>query len=66
MKKAFILFMVFVFSLASYAKVPENKLNALPSGVFKKSRNGNIVQYDKNGKKVHTYKIKNGRITGIK
>ena len=38
----------------------------LPQGTFKKLRNGTIVQYDKNGKKVGKYKLDNGRYYRLK
>jgi len=38
----------------------------LPDSVFKKKFNGQIVQYDKNGKKIGVYKQKNGRYIRIK
>lgn len=66
MRKLFILFAVLSISLSVFAKTPNKKFNNLPSGVFKKTWNGNIVQYDNNGKKIHTYKMKNGKIAGIK
>jgi hypothetical protein len=38
----------------------------MPEGIFKKQRNGNFVQYDKKGKKIGTYKLKQGRLVLIK
>jgi len=66
MKKIFILLIVLSFQLSAYTMVPVQKVDKFPKGVFKKTWNGNIVQYDNNGHKIHTYKVKNGKITGIK
>ena len=49
-----------------FALEPAAGQNKYPQGVFKKKRNGDIVQYNSNGKKIHTYKIKNGKILNIK
>ena len=38
----------------------------MPEGTFKRSYNGKIIQYDKNGKKIGQYKINNGRYYKIK
>ena len=66
MKKLLVLLILLAFSQLSYAELPTKKGHNFQEGVFKKKRNGDIVQYDKNHKKIHTYKIKNGKIVGIK
>ena len=38
----------------------------MPEGTFKKQSNGKFVQYDKNGKKIGTYKLTNGKFVRIK
>ena len=38
----------------------------MPQGTFKKQKNGTIVQYDKNGKKIGKYKLDNGRYYRLK
>lgn len=49
-----------------YANSGEIKMRKMPQGTFKKTITGKIVQYDKNGKKIGSYKIKNGRYYKIK
>ncbi len=39
---------------------------AMPQGTFKKKRDGSIVQYDKQGRKIGTYKFENGSYKKIK
>ena len=62
------LVLILLFSFASfvYAEIPEKKIKSFPEGTFKKARNGQIIQYDKNGKKVGVYKQYNGRFTKLK
>lgn len=38
----------------------------MPQGIFKKKRNGEFVQYDKNGKKIGVYKISNRKCVKVK
>ncbi len=65
---------IFIFGILSPAfadindaKMPElnkatiKKHNNLPQGTFKKQKDGTIVQYDKNGKKIGKYKLDSGR-----
>lgn len=66
MKRLLVVLMLLLLTFEAGAKVPESKVKDLPQGVFKKSWNGNIIQYDANGKKTHTYKMKNGKIARIK
>lgn len=66
MKRFLIVLIMLLITSAVNAKVAKTKVNALPQGVFKKSWNGDIVQYDNNGKKAHTYKMKNGKVVKIK
>ena len=56
-----------MFSVASvFAFEPTAGQNKYPQGVFKKKRNGDLVQYNSDGKRIHTYKMKNGKILKIK
>ena len=66
MRRFAAIILLLLLTVTADAKVPAAKANNLPQGVFKKSWNGNIVQYDTNGKKTHTYKMKNGKIARIK
>ena len=67
MKKIFILFLSLIIPvLGVLAEIPVKKLKNPPVGTFKKKRNGTIVQYDKNGKKVGTYKMGNGKYYQVK
>ena len=49
-----------------YANSAESRIRKMPEGTFKKSFTGKIIQYDKNGKKIGSYKLKNGRYYKIK
>ena len=66
MKKFSTLLLIMMFGLAVNAQLPVKKLSNPPAGTFKKARNGTIVQYDKNGKKIGVYKIKNGKYVQVK
>ena len=66
MKKILILSVLLSFSLSVYAELPQTRINSLPQGTFKKKRNGQIIQYDKNGKKLGIYKISSGRYVKVK
>ena len=61
MKIFITLFIMFTFSAAVFAQLPARKYDNLPKGTFKKTRSGKIVQYDKNGKKIGTYKLNEKR-----
>ena len=66
MKKLAVLFIILIFSLSVYAKTSVKRVNKYPQGVFKKSWNGDIIQYDIKGRKTGIYKIKNGNAVKIK
>lgn len=66
MKKLAVLFVILIFSLTVCAKTSVKHANKYPQGVFKKSWNGDIIQYDKKGKKTGIYKVKNGNAIKIK
>lgn len=63
MKRIIIVFVISCFILPAFAGV--NTVNNriykknLPQGTFKKKKDGTIVQYDKNGKRIGTYKFSN-------
>lgn len=62
MRKLFVvltllIFMSVVFADENYTR----RYSGYPEGVFKKSRNGKIVQYDNNGKKIGVYNIGSGK-----
>lgn len=63
MKKFIIILVSICFALPAFALVPQKNL---PSGTFKKKRNGTIVQYNDKGKKIGIYKLENGRYKRIK
>jgi len=44
-----------------FAETGYRKYNNLPQGTFKKNWKGDIVQYDKTGKKIGVYRIQNVR-----
>ena len=66
MKKLIILFLLVMVPSAAIAEIPVKKIKNPPIGTFKKKRNGTIVQYDKNGKKIGTYKINSRKNLYIK
>ena len=66
MKKLWVIFILFVTALSVCADLTTKKVNNLPDGVFKKTRGGEYVQLDKNGKKTGVYKIINGRLIKVK
>lgn len=69
MKKFLTVLCLLLFASASYAEIsnlPAKKFNNMPEGTFKKQKNGTIVQYDKNGKKIGKYKLDNGRYYRLK
>ena len=66
MRKVLVLITFFAFISTAFAGLPERKLKNLPEGTFKKTRNGTIVQYDKNGKKVGIYKLNSGKYVKTK
>lgn len=67
MKKFFILFIIFVCTGVVFAMdVPVKKYGNIPQGTFRKNRNGDFVQYDKNGKKIGVYRISKGMYLKVK
>ena len=57
-----LLFISSVFADETYVR----RYNGYPQGTFKMSRNGSIIQYDKQGKKVGVYKTNQKRYKKIK
>ena len=66
MKNFLIIFVSLVLISPVFADTYQQIKNSSPEGVFKKTRNGEIVQRDKNGKKIGVYKKINGRYVKIK
>ena len=62
MKQFLTLICILCTAATVLAEIPANKIKNPPSGTFKKMRNGDFVQYDKNGKKIGIYKINNGKL----
>ncbi len=61
MRALLTVFCLFCFIGTSFAVVPPQRIHSYPEGTFKKQRNGTIVHYDKNGKKVGVYRLNKGR-----
>ena len=61
-----ILAVLSLFCLPTFAETSQNNIGKYPAGTFKKAHNGKIIQYDKNGKKIGMYKIKNRKYVKIK
>ena len=66
MKRFLIVLIMLLLTPVVNAKAAQTKVNTLSQGVFKKTWNGDIVQYDNKGKKLHTFKMKNGKVVKIK
>lgn len=66
MKKFFVIFLLLAIISPVWADLKTKKINNTPDGVFRKTRNGKIVQYDKNGKKIGVYKVVHGRFVKVK
>ncbi len=66
MKKFFVIFLLLAFISPVWAELNTKKINNTPEGVFRKTRNGEIAQYDKKGKKIGVYKVVNGRYIRVK
>ena len=59
MRNLFVLLVLMSFMSVCYAD--NTRINKYPQGTFVKSRNGKIIQYDKNGKKIGVYKLNSER-----
>ncbi len=67
MKKLAASLLIFFILPAAASEIPKYKYKtSMPQGTFKKKRDGTIVQYDKRGKKVGTYKLQNGNYKKVK
>lgn len=66
MRTFLVVFVLLLFTVSAFAKMPEGMSSSLPQGVFKKNFRGQIVQYDSKGKKIGVYEVKSGRFVKIK
>ena len=66
MKKIFVILGILIFAGCSFAGPMNKYYDGIEKGTFKKKSNGTIVQYDKKGKKIGTYKNINGKFVKIK
>ena len=66
MKKFLVILILCAFTGSVWAEPPERKIKNLPEGTFRKTRNGTIVQYDKNGKKIGTYKMNSRKYVKVR
>ena len=66
MKKIVCLIICLLFASIGYAEFVSSANISSMNGIYKKDAFGRINQYDKNGKKIGVYKIKNGRRVKIK
>lgn len=66
MKKFLVIFLFLIFVSPVFSEVTTKKTNNLPDGVFRRSHSGDIVQYDKNGKKIGVYKVVKGKFVKVK
>ena len=57
MRKLIAILILLSFMPLVSAEIPARKINNLPQGTFKKKKDGTIVHYDKNGKRIGVYKI---------
>ena len=65
MKRLLTVILLFITTPALFAFAPEGYKTNLPEGTFKRKRNGEIVQYDKKGKKIGKYKTIQGRFIKV-
>lgn len=63
MKKIIAILVLICFVLPGWAVIPKKNL---PSGTFKKKKDGTIVQYNDKGKKIGIYKLENGSYKKVK
>ena len=66
MKRFLVIFLSVLLISPVWADLKPSKNTNLPEGVFRKTRNGEFVQYNQKGKKIGVYKIINGRFTKVK
>ena len=65
MRKLIVFVLLTSFVLDCHAGAMINKNLSSMNGVYKKDAFGRINQYDKNGKKIGVYKLKNGKCVKI-
>ena len=65
MKNIIVVF-ILIFCLTAYAAQARKLDGSYTTGVFKKNKKGEYVQYDKKGKKIGVYKLTNGKFVKIK
>ena len=63
MQKLAAIFIIICFSLPALAVIPKKNL---PTGTFRKKKDGTIVQYNDKGKKIGIYKLENGSYKKVK
>ena len=66
MKKIFVIGLILMTCSTVLAESSVSYHRNMPQGTFKEKRGGEIVHYDKNGKKVGVYKSVGGRYVKIK
>ena len=67
MKKVFvIMLMLLICSSVSAEQLPVKYHKNMPEGTFKAKRNGDIIHYDKNGKKIGIYRASGRKYKRIK
>ena len=66
MKKFLLIICIITFIGSSYAASTNKDYGSYGQGTFKKKSNGTIVQYDKRGKKIGTFKQINGKFVKVK
>ena len=49
-----------------YPQYQTQKMQSLPTGTFKKRKDGTIVQYNDKGKKIGTYKLSGNKLVNPK
>mgnify|MGYP004581844305 FL=1 len=49
-----------------YPQYQTQKIQSLPTGTFKKRKDGTIVQYNDKGKKIGTYKLSGNKLVSPK
>ena len=66
MKKIIAVILLLLSVCTVQAAMPvRTKMNSMPEGIFKKTRNGKIIQYNSKGKKIGIYELSGGRYVKI-
>ena len=67
MKKIFVIVLIFILCSSVFAEQTVIKYkNNMPEGTFKAKKNGDIIHYDKKGKKIGIYRVSGRKYVRVK